>query len=194
MAVFSPRFGWFAVTQIPNRLHKCTELAILIVLDTLFVFQLAAITELELVKVGSSPGNPTKSSCCEWFLIGFTAIFVRQKNKNDFFRFDYAHWIRSEMTSNRFLQSRKCISRCVAFLFFWFSILYSHNLDFTAFTCRCFTAWPNTALCTHAIQQNHIFWEYKFENQKNKNATHLEIHFLECRNRLEVISLLTQWA
>ena len=36
--VFPPRFGWFVASQIPNRPHKSRDLAILIVLDTLFVF------------------------------------------------------------------------------------------------------------------------------------------------------------
>ena len=77
--------------------------------------------------------------------------------KNVFFWFDYAHWIRSEMTSNRFLQSRKCISRCVAFSFFWFSVLYSQNLDFTFLTCHCFTAWQNTSIMhSHNTTKSHI--------------------------------------
>ena len=180
---------------VPNRPQKWRDLAILIILDTLFVIQLAAIAELEIVKVWSPQGNPSKSSCFEWFLIGFAAIFVQQENKNNFYWIDYAHWISSEMTSNRFLQSKQPISRCVAFLFFWFSVLYSQNLDFTVLRSCTFFVFCHIVKEWHDLKtEKSKFWEYKTENQKNKNATHLEIGCLDCRNRLEVISLLIQWA
>ena len=38
ICVLVARFGWFALSEIPNRLRKWTQLAILILLDTLFVF------------------------------------------------------------------------------------------------------------------------------------------------------------
>ena len=153
MGIFSPRFGWFAASQIPNRSQKWRDLAILIILDTLFVMQLVAITELERLKDVLRGANPL---IFVYGIHGFGSNSVHLDEiklifeKNHFFCFDYAHWIRSEMTSNRFLQSRKCISRGVTFLFFWFSVLYTQNMRFllycvSALYCiwpSCKTAWP----------------------------------------------------
>ena len=160
MGVFSPRFGWLAASQIPNRPQKWRDLAILIILGTVFVIQLAAITELERLKDELWRANPSKSRCFEWFLIGFTTMFVHQKNKNDFICFDYAHWIRSEMVSNRFLQPRKCISRGVAFLFLDFRLYILKIRDFTVFGRRIkLTFWKTVAKRWSPNPKNHVFSE-----------------------------------
>ena len=160
MSVFSPRFGWFAASQIPNRPQKWRDLAILIILDTLFVIQLAAITELERLKDELRGANPL---IFVYGIHGFGPNSVHFDEiefilfKNVFFWFDYAHWIWSEMDSNRFLQSRKCISRGVAFLFFWFSVLYSGNLDFTILrSCSCYSLAKYSIMHSHNTTKSHI--------------------------------------
>ena len=170
MSVLLPRFGLFVASQIPNSMWKWRDLAILIVLHTLFVFQLAAITELELLEVEFIWVN-YENYLLLYMIWGDCFVILSQAPEKINFCWSFLDsgfdWIDLEISLEVF--SRDMLYNYVL-RFLIFDCIFSESqfsLHFLVFgrDVSCMVTW-NLARPI----ENSIFWKNREENRKSENV------------------------